>query len=57
MKRRFARGFALIELLVTLLIISALLIFAIEEYRRHIASTRITRARADIDELVKAVRL
>lgn len=57
MNRRFAKGFALIELLVTLLIISALLIFALEEYRRHIASTRITRARADIDELVKAVRL
>ncbi len=57
MNRRFNKGFALIELLVTMLIISALLIFAIEEYRRYIASTRITRARADIDELIKAVRL
>ncbi len=57
MNFRLKKGFALIELMVTLLIISALLIFAIEEYKRHIASTRITRARADIDELVKAVRL
>jgi len=57
MKCGFNKGFALIELMVTLLIISALLIFAIEEYRRHIASTRITRARADIEELVKSVRL
>lgn len=51
------KGFALIELMVVLLIMSALLIFAIEEYKRHIASTRITRARADIEELIKAVRL
>ena len=50
-------GFTLIELMVSLLIISTLLIFAIEEYKRHIATARITRARADIDELVKAVRL
>lgn len=52
-----ARGFTLIELLVTLLIISTLLIFAVEEYRRHIATARIARARADIEELVKSVRL
>lgn len=57
MNCRQKNGFALIELLVTLLIMSSLLIFAIEEYRRHIINTRITRARADIDELVKAVRL
>lgn len=50
-------GFMLMELLVSLLIISALLIFAVEEYKRHIATAKITRARADIDELVKAVRL
>jgi general secretion pathway protein G len=52
-----ADGFTLIELLVSLLIISTLLIFAIEEYRRHIETAKIGRARADIDELVKAVRL
>ncbi len=57
MKIKDGKGFAVIELLITLLIISALLIFAVDEYRRYINSTRITRARADIEELVKAVRL
>ncbi|PKL45880.1 MAG: hypothetical protein CVV41_02420 [Candidatus Riflebacteria bacterium HGW-Riflebacteria-1] len=52
-----ARGFTLIELLVSLLIISTLLIFAVEEYKRHIETARISRARADIEELVKSVRL
>lgn len=51
------KGFALIELMVVLLIMSALLVFAMDEYKRHIASTKVIRARADIDELVKAVRL
>ena len=50
-------GFAFIELMLVLLIISSLLIFAVEEYKRHIAETRITRARADMEELAKAVRL
>ena len=50
-------GFTLIELLVSLLIISTLLIFAVEEYKRHIETARIGRARADIEELVKSVRL
>ncbi len=54
---RVKNGFALIELLIVILIMSSLLIFAIEEYRRHIQTARITRARADIDELVKSVRL
>ncbi len=50
-------GFTLIELLVSLLIISTLLIFAVEEYRRHLEIARITRAQADINELITAVRL
>lgn len=50
-------GFTLIELLVSLLIISTLLVFAIEEYLRHLETARISRAKADIGELVKAVRL
>lgn len=50
-------GFSLIELMVVLLIMSTLLIFAVEEYKRHIADAQITRARADIEELVKSVRL
>jgi len=50
-------GFTLIELLVSLLIISTLLIFAVEEYKRHIETARIGRARADIEELLKSVRL
>jgi len=50
-------GFTLIELLVSLLIISTLLIFAVEEYKRHIETARIGRARADIEELAKSIRL
>jgi general secretion pathway protein G len=50
-------GFSLIELMVVLLVISTIMIFAVEEYRRHIEDARITRAKADLDELVKAVRL
>lgn len=57
MNFRLKNGFALIELLISLLIISTLLIFAVEEYRRHIINTKITRARADIEELAKAIRL
>ena len=51
------RGFALIELLCVILVIACLLIFAVDEYIRYIAQTRITRANVDIDELIKAVRL
>jgi general secretion pathway protein G len=50
-------GFTLIELLVSLLIISTLMIFSIKEYLRHIETARIGRARADIEELIKSVRL
>lgn len=50
-------GFSLIELMVVLLIMATLLIFAVEEYKRYIEEARITRARADIEELVKSVRL
>ncbi|KAF1082040.1 MAG: hypothetical protein GQF41_1680 [Candidatus Rifleibacterium amylolyticum] len=50
-------GFTLIELLVSLLIISTLMIFAIKEYTRHIEAARIGRARADIEELIKSIRL
>lgn len=51
------KGFSLIELMVVLLVISTIMIFAVEEYRRHIEDAKIARAKADLDELVKAVRL
>lgn len=51
------KGFSLIELMVVLLVMSAILIFAIEEYRRHIEDARVAKAKADLDELVKSVRL
>ncbi len=55
--RLVKKGFSLIELMVVLLVMSAILIFAIEEYRRHIEDARVARAKADLDELVKSVRL
>ena len=50
-------GFTLIDLMVTLLIISTLLIFAVDEYARYIADAKVTRATADLNELAQAVRL
>jgi prepilin-type N-terminal cleavage/methylation domain-containing protein len=50
-------GFSLIELLIVLLVISTIMIFAVEEYRRYIEDAKLSRAKADMDELVKAVRL
>ncbi|GAB4274218.1 MAG: hypothetical protein Kow0029_14370 [Candidatus Rifleibacteriota bacterium] len=50
-------GFSLIELLIVLLVISTLMIAAIKEYQRYIEDAKIARAMADLDELVKAVRL
>lgn len=59
MKKLYVRkeGFSLIELLIVLLVISTIMIFAVEEYRRYIEDAKISRAKADIDELIKAVRL
>lgn len=51
------RGFALIELLVVLLIIGILTYYATEEYMRSIERAKSTRAAADIEELLKSVRL
>lgn len=56
-KKSPRNGFALIELLFVLLVICTLLIFCVDEYMRHLENTRITRARTDIDELIKAIRL
>jgi general secretion pathway protein G len=50
-------GFTLIDLMVTLLIISTLLIFAVDEYARYIEDAKVTRATADLNELAQAVRL
>jgi len=56
-QRRGRSGFSLIELLVVLLIMGLLLVFAIEEYVKHIEQARITKAKADLEMLAKAVRL
>lgn len=50
-------GFSLIELLIVLLVISTILIFAVEQYKRYVEDAKISRAMADLDELVKSVRL
>lgn len=59
MNRVFAqrRGFSLIELMVVVLIMSYILVFAVDEYIRYVEDAKRARARADIEELVKAVRL
>jgi len=43
--------------MVVVLIMGYLLIFAVDEYLRYIEDARRTRARADLEELVRAVRL
>jgi len=58
--KRFLRkrqGFSLIELMVVVLIMSYILVFAVDEYIRYVEDAKRARARADIEELVKAVRL
>lgn len=50
-------GFSLIEMMVVLLIMGLLLVFAIEEYMKHIEQARHTKAKADLEMLAKSVRL
>lgn len=56
-KNRKKNGFTLVELLIVLLILGLILIFAINEYLKAIDTARIGKAKADIEELIKAVRL
>lgn len=56
-KSIFRSGFSLIELMVVLLIIGLLMVFAIDEYLKHIERARETKARADLEALSKAVRM
>jgi len=51
-----ARGFSLIELMITLIIISTILIYTITAYEEHLIAAKVTRARTDIEEICKAVR-
>lgn len=43
--------------MVVLLIMGLLLVFAIEEYMKHIEQARVTKAKADLEVLTRAVRL
>lgn len=56
-KHKNIKGFTLVELLLVLLILGLILFFAIEEYLKAIDTARIGKAKADIEELIKAVRL
>ena len=56
-KHKKLRGFTLVELLVVLLILGLILIFAINEYLKAIDTARTGKALADMDELIKAIRL
>ncbi len=56
-KHKKLKGFTLVELLLVLLILGLILIFAINEYLKAIETARVGKAKADIDELIKAVRL
>jgi general secretion pathway protein G len=55
--RRSRVGFSLIELMVTLIILSVIIVFAIQEYEQHIVAAKAARARNDLEDLAKAVRL
>jgi len=50
-------AFTLIELMVVVVIISVLLIYSINAYSQYIAQAKISRAKADLNELAKSIRL
>lgn len=51
------RGFSLVELMVVLVIMGLLITFAIDQYTKDIEYAKRTRARMDLEELAKSVRL
>ena len=51
------KGFSLVELLVVILILGCILILAVNHYREYIDTARFTKARQDIEEIIKAIRL
>ncbi len=51
------KGFSLVELLVVVLILGCILIIAVNYYMEYIDTARMAKARQDIDEIVKAIRL
>ncbi len=54
---KFRNGFSLVELMIVLLIIATILMYAIKEYRDSILDAQVTRAKVDLDDLGKTVRL
>lgn len=56
-KLKSKKAFTIVELMIVLVVLGVILIVAVEEYLSYLDSTRITKARADIEELVKAIRL
>ncbi len=56
-KLKARKGFTIVELMVVLVALGIILIFAVDEYLRYLDNARITRANADIEELIKAIRL
>ncbi len=54
---RNKKGFSLVELLVVVLILGCILIIAVNHYREYLDTARIAKARQDIDEIIKAIRL
>ena len=56
-KTNIKRGFSLVELLVVVLILGCILILAVNHYREYIDTARFAKARQDIDEIIKAIRL
>lgn len=55
--RNGLKGFTLIEVMVVLVIISVLMGYAINEYSGSVNEARVTRARADLEEFAKSIRL
>lgn len=50
-------AFSLIEMMVVLVIMSTLVIFAINAYKQYIIDAKIARSKADLNELVQSIRL
>ena len=51
------KGFSLIEMMVVVLIIGLLTVFAIDEYFRYIEQAKVTKAKVDLEELSKAIKM
>lgn len=59
MKKMYIKntGFTLIEIMIVLVIVSLLATRAVQEYQNYLLEAKITKAKVDIADLIKAIRL